>query len=396
MTARRAAVVAVALATLAAACSSDSSAGEDRTSESTSLDDGTTTTASTLALARRDPTELLVADGIQFGTAPPPLAASLDAYRDDVAVLDADGAIAWGPGPVRVAEVVVLALDPAAFTDQSLLDVYLARFGTAARGAAHVETFQRDNLLAVLRGAEAARVRDLVLRMQAAFDAGRTGTDTRFTPLRAVPPGSVFVALQTARFDPYPAGGEETPPSTPTTQPPPPPPPAPSLPGIGGVQSDVRRVVVANEVRARRVGAGRPLVAGDVGGGARAGDPRRGPAACAARPPPRSSSTASCGRRIRPMTGQRCARSDTTTSWSSSRGRTRSSSTRSSRPGSRRWAPAEPRAYSCTSSISVPKLPFGCTNATVVPRLPGRGASSIAVAPAATIAASAAAQSSTR
>ena len=42
--------------------------------------------------------------------------------------------------------------------------------------------------------------------------------------------------------------------------------------------------------------------------------------------------------------------------------------------------------YSWTSSISVPKLPFGWTKATVVPRLPGRGASSIGVAPAATIA----------
>ena len=30
--------------------------------------------------------------------------------------------------------------------------------------------------------------------------------------------------------------------------------------------------------------------------------------------------------------------------------------------------------YSWTSSMRVPKLPFGCTNATVVPRLPGRGA----------------------
>ncbi len=54
------------------------------------------------------------------------------------------------------------------------------------------------------------------------------------------------------------------------------------------------------------------------------------------------------------------------------------------------------RAHSWTSSIRVPKLPFGCTKATVVPRLPGRGALSIAVAPAAIIASSAAAQSSTR
>ena len=52
--------------------------------------------------------------------------------------------------------------------------------------------------------------------------------------------------------------------------------------------------------------------------------------------------------------------------------------------------------HSWTSSIRVPKLPLGCTKATVVPRLPGRGAWSIAVAPAATIASSAAAQSSTR
>jgi hypothetical protein len=52
--------------------------------------------------------------------------------------------------------------------------------------------------------------------------------------------------------------------------------------------------------------------------------------------------------------------------------------------------------YSCTNSISVPKLPFGCINATVVPRLPGRGALSIAVAPAATIAARASAQLFTR
>ena len=52
--------------------------------------------------------------------------------------------------------------------------------------------------------------------------------------------------------------------------------------------------------------------------------------------------------------------------------------------------------HSCTSSIRVPKLPFGCTNATVVPRLPGRGSVSIGVAPASTIDCSAAAQSSTR
>ena len=52
--------------------------------------------------------------------------------------------------------------------------------------------------------------------------------------------------------------------------------------------------------------------------------------------------------------------------------------------------------YSCTNSISVPKLPFGCMNATVVPRLPGRGALSIAVAPAAIIAARASAQLFTR
>ena len=53
-------------------------------------------------------------------------------------------------------------------------------------------------------------------------------------------------------------------------------------------------------------------------------------------------------------------------------------------------------AHSWTSSMRVPKLPLGWTKATVVPRLPGRGALSIGVAPAATIASRAAAQSSTR
>ena len=52
------------------------------------------------------------------------------------------------------------------------------------------------------------------------------------------------------------------------------------------------------------------------------------------------------------------------------------SSTRWSRLGSTALGGAEPR-YSWTSSIRVPKLPFGWTKATVVPRLPGRGASSI-------------------
>ena len=52
--------------------------------------------------------------------------------------------------------------------------------------------------------------------------------------------------------------------------------------------------------------------------------------------------------------------------------------------------------HSCTSSMSVPKLPFGWTKATVVPLEPGRGAVSMAVPPAATTAASAAAQSSPR
>lgn len=42
------------------------------------------------------------------------------------------------------------------------------------------------------------------------------------------------------------------------------------------------------------------------------------------------------------------------------------------------------RRYSWTSSISVPKAPFGCRNATVVPLLPGRGASSMARPPDAT------------
>ena len=60
------------------------------------------------------------------------------------------------------------------------------------------------------------------------------------------------------------------------------------------------------------------------------------------------------------------------------------------------WFKNRPEAYSCTSSISVPKLPFGWMNATVVPRLPGRGALSIGVAPAAIIDASASPQSATR
>ncbi len=65
-------------------------------------------------------------------------------------------------------------------------------------------------------------------------------------------------------------------------------------------------------------------------------------------------------------------------------------------PGEGSGAWASVRCYSCTSSISVPKLPFGWMKATVVPRLPGRGALSIGVAPAATIDSSAAAASSTR
>lgn len=66
-------------------------------------------------------------------------------------------------------------------------------------------------------------------------------------------------------------------------------------------------------------------------------------------------------------------------------------------PGEGQQAVRPDRAiHSWTSSIKVPKLPLGWMKATVVPRLPGRGAVSIGVAPAATIAASAAAQSSTR
>ena len=75
---------------------------------------------------------------------------------------------------------------------------------------------------------------------------------------------------------------------------------------------------------------------------------------------------------------------------------------RACRPCPRGRPPEAPRrapqssCYSCTSSISVPKLPFGWMKATVVPRLPGRGAASIGRAPAAVIASSASAQSSTR
>ncbi|MEY4230863.1 MAG: rRNA (cytosine1962-C5)-methyltransferase, partial [Actinomycetota bacterium] len=52
--------------------------------------------------------------------------------------------------------------------------------------------------------------------------------------------------------------------------------------------------------------------------------------------------------------------------------------------------------HSWTSSIRVPKLPFGWMKATVVPRLPGRGALSMGVAPAATMASSASWQLATR
>ncbi len=41
------------------------------------------------------------------------------------------------------------------------------------------------------------------------------------------------------------------------------------------------------------------------------------------------------------------------------------------------WRRLASQRYSWTSSMRVPKLPFGCTKATVVPRLPGRGAWSI-------------------
>ena len=63
-------------------------------------------------------------------------------------------------------------------------------------------------------------------------------------------------------------------------------------------------------------------------------------------------------------------------------------------PG-RSWA-TRPEGVSCTSSMRVPRRPFGWMKATVVPRDPGRGALSMGVAPAATIDSRAWAQSSTR
>jgi hypothetical protein len=257
VTRRHAAAAAAALALVGAlaACSGDGGDAGERERDpvdETAPRDTRTTTDATLALAEADPTSLLVAEGIRFGTAPAPLLAALDAYRDDVAVLDADGAIAWDATSVlRVAEVVVLALDPGAFTDESLLDVYVDRLrNAAAEGARRVESFQRGNLLALLTGLDAARLADLAARMQAAVDAGQTGTDERFTPLRELATGAVFVPLTTARFDPYPVGGEPVQPSTPTTHAPPEPPPPPILPGIGEVAIELRQVVVAGEVRA--------------------------------------------------------------------------------------------------------------------------------------------------
>ena len=236
----------------------------------------------------------------------------------------------------------------------------------------------------------------------ASLAAGIAGAPDPQTPLVALPVDAAFVDVPTVDFQPIPPPEEE------------PPPEAPALAGATWVQG--RYGVVAGERRttvwaytvdpqtypwAEPLEAALPGLASSRTGGA----PATG-VEVLGRVVQRSDGAegATSARAFRHGASRRsCVEGGPTWIPRSSCDASRAcSGRRSLRPpsagASRR--PAEPArlrpGYSWTSSMRVPKLPFGCTKATVVPRLPGRGAWSMAVAPAATMAARAAAQSSTR
>jgi hypothetical protein len=251
----RALALALAVAVALAGCGGDSSQEADPTTtdERDVRAAGTTSTQAPLALDVVDPNQVLVADGVRWGSATTPLAAAVDAVRADPLVLAAEAAVAWDPGAVEpIADVAAVALDPSGFTDVAMVDDYVTQVGKAMGEAAGEvsRSFRHENVLVVLLGANADRIRDLHAGMQSAIARGLVGSALRSTPMKQIPPGSVFLELPTARFDLFAA--PETPPSTgtPTTEALDPPPETPALPGGTGQVADGRWVVVAGEVRA--------------------------------------------------------------------------------------------------------------------------------------------------
>jgi hypothetical protein len=225
----------------------------DESSTTTSAVSTSSASTTTTAPKRVDPNSVLVARGYLFGSAPPSLAATRDVYRADDLVLGSEVAVAWHASRVqRIADVIVLSLDGPALVDDQVVQAYVDAFeGALARTGSRSVSFLHRNLLVVLVGPDRAAVTALRDAMTTAIAAGAEGGPTRHTPMRRVAPGSVFVELPNAIFEPYPTPSDTTVEGTPTTEEPGDPPAAPTLDDANAVSSvELRRVLVGNEARA--------------------------------------------------------------------------------------------------------------------------------------------------
>lgn len=260
----RAAALALSVGLLAGACS-DGSGGDDAAVADRARNPGVLPTlAGGVELAAVDPSRVLVAEGLTFGTPLPSEQAAAEAFLAFPEVRASLARRVYSVATGRlVADLMVLSLDGAQIFDAGVLDAFVEgvvsgladapttealvgdRTTLRASGPERaVEAFREGDLLVL---ADAPVVEDaavVVERQLAALAAGATGSLEPFTPLVPLPVDAAFVPVPTVAFEPFVVPPEPGPPVFPE---PPTPPEAPGLPGATAVQG--RYGVVAGEQR---------------------------------------------------------------------------------------------------------------------------------------------------
>ncbi|MEQ1785570.1 MAG: hypothetical protein ABL966_00845 [Acidimicrobiales bacterium] len=239
-----------------ASCSDGGSSDGASTTEDEGPNAGALPTlAGGLELVATDPVRVLAGDGLTYGRALPSQQAAADAFLADPEVSSAVTRRIYAlAGGRLMGDVLVLGLDGSELFDQGVLDAFVggvvAAFGDGttetipigdrptvrSRGPAGTAIgYLEGDQLVVVRGREPGDVEAAVALQLAALATGAPGSAEPRTPLVAIPIDSVFVAVPTVTFQPFPPPEDE------------PVPEPPALVGATGVQG--RYGVVAGERR---------------------------------------------------------------------------------------------------------------------------------------------------
>lgn len=191
-------------------------------------------------LAPVDPASALVGADLAYGAPLPSEQVAADALTVDPEVVAVVARRAYGAGDGRrLADVVALTLDGAAFFDEGALAAFeQALVGALGGGPASTVPiagrdvlravgpqgvglgYREGDLLTVVTGAVEAEVADVVTRQLDARSQGEVGSLEPRTPLVDLPVDAAFVAMPSVAFAPIPPLEEEplgpTPPSFPS------------------------------------------------------------------------------------------------------------------------------------------------------------------------------------